>query len=231
MFVRRWRWGAIAAAVGAALAACAGPSAPSRVEAAPGVDTLDYVIGNAALWPRVGSHSQNQVVDPERREVCWVKYANSRTFECWRWDDEYVYHVVDHGIDGNTGESYRFADGRWMPRRLDGEWRLAVATEITWFDPACAVNAARSGPFRYEQRVWREPARDGGGDIGVRDTVVLEYAPQDPAGGPTLPEYFYFGRGAGWYEWDRAPAHDVFNRVGGPARPVARDVVCNAGPH
>lgn len=220
MEVRKWAL-ALVAALGAA---CSGPAAPS-VRAEP-VDVLSYLVGDAAVWPRVGSFSQNQVVDLARREVCWVKYANPRTFECWRWDDQFVYHVVDHGIDGNTGESYSFADGRWMPRFFDGDWRLDVTTSIVWFDPACRVNAARSGPFRYHQRVWREPARDAGGDLGVRDTLVLEYAPEDPAGGPTAAEHFYFARGAGWYEWRRGEAQSLFNRVGGPLRTVAREVLC-----
>jgi hypothetical protein len=196
------------------------PTAASRV------DVLEYLVGDASLWPRGGDMSQNQVVDFGRREVCWPKHANPRFFECWRWDDDYVYHVVDHAVDGNTGDSYRFDDGRWMPRYLDGEWRLDVATRIVWFDASCAVNQARSGAFRYHQHVWREPARDAHGDLGVRDTLVLEYAPEDPAGGPTVAEDFYFGRGAGWYEWSRGTDRRTFNQIAGPAVPVLRDVVC-----
>ncbi len=190
------------------------------------VDVLSYIIGDAAVWPRMGNQLQNQVVDFERREVCWPKHGNPRFFECWRWDDEFVYHLVDHGVDGNTGQSYRFADGRWMPRMIDGEWRLDVDTQITWFDQACAVNPDRSGPFRYHQRVWREAERDGGGDVGVRDTLVLEYTPEDPAGGPPAPERFYFGRGAGWYEWTRGTARVVFNRIGGPSVAVVKSILC-----
>jgi len=132
--------------------ACGGTGAdrsigPSSLE--PTVDVLDYLIGASNLWPRIGSHSQDQVVDLDRQEICWVKYANSRMFECWRWDDSFVYHVVDHAIDGNTGESYRFSDGRWLPRRLTGTWRFDVrGNRITWFDPACRVQA-RSGVFPY----------------------------------------------------------------------------------
>lgn len=218
---------AAAFALGAVAAAgCTGPAAPTANTA--GVDVLAYVIGDPAIWPRAGSLLQNQVVDQARREVCWTKHANPRFFECWRWDDRYIYHAVDHGIDGNTGESYSFDDGRWMPRYLDGDWQLEVETRIVWFTPTCQVNAVRTGPFRYRQRVWREPSRDGGGDVGVRDTIVLEYSPEDPAGGPTAPERFYFARGAGWYEWSRGPIRQLFNRLSGPAVPVARDVWCQA---
>src|SRR5262245_53545374 len=176
----------MAIVVAVVCAGCGTPAAPAPPPAGGSVDVLAYLVGDARVWPRTGSFSQNQVVDYQRREVCWVKYANPRTFECWRWDDRFIYHVVDHGIDGNTGESYSFVDGRWMPRYFEGEWRLDVATAIVWFDPACRVNAARSGPFRYHQRMWRE-TRDAGGDLGVRDTLVLEYAPEDPAGGPAAP--------------------------------------------
>jgi hypothetical protein len=129
-------------------------------------------------------------------------------------------------VDGNTGVSYRFDDGRWLPRFIDYEWRLDVSTRIVWFDPSCAVDASRSGPFVYHQRAWIEAARDGGGDIGVRDTLVLEYTPEDPAGGPSAPETFYFARGAGWFEWRRGTATRAFNRVGGRPVEVRRDILC-----
>src|SRR5262245_2302816 len=204
------------------------PTAPAPVAAAR-IDVLDYLIGDAALWPRRGDMSQHQVVDPIRREVCWPKHTNPRFFECWRWDEEYVYHVVDHAVDGNTGVSYAFVDGRWMPRYLDSRdaiWQLDVSTRIVWFDPDCRINSERSGPFRYHQRAWLETQRDAGGDLGVRDTLVLEYAPEDPAGGPTLPEHFYFGRSAGWYEWTRADTRIRFNRFSTFPVPVVRDIVC-----
>ncbi|HZR23469.1 MAG TPA: hypothetical protein VFA59_07780 [Vicinamibacterales bacterium] len=216
---------AIAGAIFAIGCHTAAPSAPTPAQT---IDVLNYVIGDTALWPRVGNHSQNQFVDPAQQEVCWVKYANARTFECWRWDDNFIYHVVDHAIDGNTGESYRFSDGRWMPRHFQNTWSLDLpANTITWFDPSCRVNPARSGQFPYRMSAWIEPARDAGPDLGVRDTLVLEYQPYDLFGKSGDAEFFYFARGAGWYEWDRAAAHDMFNRIGGPARTPAREILCN----
>ena len=225
--MRRW-WVALGLAAGVSLPACAcvNPSAPPSRPS--GVDVLDYLIGDASLWPRVGSQSQNQVVDYSRREVCWVKYANPRTFECWRWDDNFVYHVVDHAIDGNTGESYRFDDGKWLPRHLESGWQLTVSTRIVWFDRSCGVNSARSGPVQYHQRTWIETGRDAGGDLGVRNVLVLEYAPRDPAGGPTAAELFYFAKGAGWYAWERGGVRVVFNRIGGPARSVDQEIICRS---
>src|SRR5439155_5250511 len=140
------------------------------------------------------------------------KYANPQRFECWRWDDQFVYHAVDHALDGDTSESYRFTDGRWIARHLSGEWALDVGSnQIVWFDPACRVVPEKSHLFPYRQRAWLEPGRDAGGDLGRRDTLVLEYAPYDPASGRSIAERFYFARGAGWYEWQRQDADKIFN--------------------
>lgn len=194
----------------------------------PAIDVLDFVIGDASLWPRRGSQAQDQFVDMAQREVCWVKYANARMFECWRWDDRFVYHEVDHAIDGNTGESYHFSDGRWLPRHLSGTWKLDVRdNRITWFDAACRLES-RNGIFPYRQRAWIEPQRDAGGDLGLRDTLVLEYQPYDPVGAAGAAEHFYFGRGAGWYEWERSGRRILFNRVGGRPRTPERDLICGA---
>src|SRR2546421_373879 len=130
-----------------------------------------------------------------------------------------------------TASLLSFACGGTGPDRSIGPSPLGPTVDvrgnrITWFDPACRVQA-RSGIFPYRQRAWIEP-RDAGGDLGVRDTLVLEYQPYDPAGSAGAVESFYFGRGAGWYEWDRGGFRDLFNRVGGPARTVAREAVCSS---
>jgi hypothetical protein len=207
------------------------PTAPAIP--GPTVDVLAYLLGDAATWPRLGSHHQNQIVDLARREICWVKYGNPRRFECWRWDDEFVYHAVDHGLDGDSNESYRFTDGRWITRFLPAgatiaaPWSIDVAqNQLVWYDAACGVDASRSHLFPYRQRAWFEPRRDAGGDLGARDTLVLEYQPYDPVGAAGAAERFYFGRGAGWYEWTRSGFQDLFNRLGGPSTAMDRTVWC-----
>ncbi len=219
---------ALAAALIPALS-CAHAAAPSPAGST--VEVLDYIVGNPALWPRIGNHYSNQIIDEDRREVCWVKYADPRRFECWRWDDAFVYHATDNAIDGSTGESYHFSDGRWLPRHMTGVWTLDVAANtITWFTPACSIEADKSHGFPYRQRAWLEPQRDAGGDLGRRDTLVLEYAPYDPVSGRTNPERFYFARGAGWYEWQRDQTDLVFNVRGGPVVPMNRSVWCASPP-
>jgi hypothetical protein len=214
---------------------CTTPIAPTASPQTD-VDVLSYLLGDSALWPRVGSHSQNQIVDLTRHEVCWVKYANPRRFECWRWDDRFVYHAVDHALDGDSNESYRFTDGRWLPRFIPAAataaapWTLDIGrNEIVWFDAACQIDAARSHAFPYRQRVWVEPALDGGPALGVRSALILEYEPYDPAATSETRgaiERFSFGRGAGWYQWERGGFVDVFNRVGGPAVAMNRQAWC-----
>lgn len=216
------------------LVGCSSP--PEAPSSPPGsVDVLAYLIGEPALWPRVGSHSQNQIVDLAQREVCWVKYANPRRFECWRWDEAFVYHAVDHALDGDSEESYRFTDGRWLPRRLPASataaspWTLDVArNDLVWYDASCGVDAARSHAFPYRMRAWIESRVDAGRDLGARGALVFEYEPYDPAStAPGASERFSMALGAGWYRWERGGFVDLFDRVGGPAVSMNRGVRCS----
>jgi hypothetical protein len=193
---------------------------PSSIET---IDVLEFVVGDPALWPRHGdpNHHQHQNLEPDR--VCWTKYTLGWSFECWRWDGAYVYHEVDHAIDGaRRWEFYTFSDGRWLPRRLTvgADWTLDVTNNrIRWVDADCRALPERTFPYRL--RAWVELGVEVGGDLGVRDVVVLEYHPYDPqrpAAGNA--ERFYFAKGAGWYRWTRADgARVTFDRVGGVARP------------
>jgi hypothetical protein len=215
------------------IAGCAAPPPSAPTTPAP-IDVLTYLIGDAATWPRRGNHGQNQIVDRTRQEVCWTKYSNPRRFECWRWDDQYVYHAVDHALDGDSEESYVLTDGRWMPRFVPtgataaAPWRFDVtANRLVWYDAACRIDASRSHLFPYRLRAWIEPGVDAGVDLGVRETLLFEYEPYDPASpGSAHPERFYFGRGAGWYRWERDGFIDLFDRFGGPATQMNRSVWC-----
>jgi hypothetical protein len=202
---------------GLCCAGCAGaPLAPSQAP----VDVLEFVVGEPALWPRFGetNHHQHQIVEPSK--ICWTKYTLGWMFECWRWDDQWVYHEVDHGIDARRWEHYTFSDGRWLPRRLapGAVWTLdVVENRVRWVDAQCEPLPER--PFPYRVRAWFEPRFDAGGDLGVRDALVLEYQGDPESTGPGSAERFYFGRGAGWFLWTRGDGARVpFNRVGGVAR-------------
>lgn len=204
--------------------ACANPAVPTVTPARPTIDTLDFVIGDASTWPRVGGQAQHQVVDLSANEVCWIKYANPRMFECWRWTEDWIYHRVDHGLDGNTGESYEFTDGRWLPRHLSDGWSLDVpGNRIRWFDSLCQLSAAKSRVLPYRLRAWTEPARFLSPDLGTRDVLMLEYTP-DPDGGSGSSERFSFARGAGWFAWESSRGSVRFDRFGGPVR--ARGSFC-----
>jgi hypothetical protein len=231
--IRRALRSTLAIVVAVAAASCSSsPSVPAPLgPAGAAVDVLSYLIGDIGTWPRIGSHSQDQIVDRDRREVCWIKYANAKRFECWRWDDQYVYHAVDHGLDGNSDESYMFTDGRWLARYIPAgatgalPWSVDVTqNRMIWFDASCGVVAAKSYAFPYRQRAWFEPNRDAG-PLGARDTLVIEYQPYD-TGSTGAAEHFYFGMGVGWYEWERSGFHDYFNRHGGPFVTMNRSVWC-----
>jgi hypothetical protein len=202
---------------------------PVRTVPVETVDTLDYVLGDASLWPRVGTQRQHQIVDRVRREVCWVKYGDPAKFECWRWDDRFIYHEVDHALDGDsTGKSYRFSDGRWLPRHLSGTWTLDLPrNRAIDFASDCSTTRRR---FPYRLRAYLEAARDLGGDLGIRPTLVLEYQPYAPDAPPSPDalERFFFAEGAGWYAWESARGTARFDRVGGPA--PMRTSRCGEGP-
>jgi hypothetical protein len=164
-------------------------SGPQTVPAGT-VDTLDYVIGQASLWPRTGTQFQHQIVDRAGREICWVKYG---------------------------GRSYSFTDGRWLPRRLSGVWTLDLPdNRVIDFTRECRATERR---FPYRLRAHLEPPRDLGGDIGIRATLILEYQPYAPGARPDAAaiERFHFAQGAGWYLWESPRGTARFDRVGGPA--------------
>lgn len=189
------------------------PAAPTPAS----IDVLDFLVGDPALWPRMGDQHQHQVAEQSR--VCWTKYTLGWMFECWRWDDQWVYHQVDHAIDGRRWEHYSFTDGRWLPRRLvPGEvWGLVLLDNmLTWVDAQCDPQPPRPSPYRV--RAWYERSFDAGGDLGTREVVVLEYQPDPENASPGTVEHFYFARGAGWFLWTRGAVRIAFNRIGGPAR-------------
>lgn len=222
--------------VAAICVACAAGSgtAPSAPRIDPTVDVLDFVLGDQALWPRFGDQHQHQIVDGSH--VCWTKYTLGWMFECWRWDDQWIYHEVDHGIDARRWEYYSLSDGRWLPRRLalGTTWSLDVSdNRVRWVNASCEPQPERDMPYRMRARFAL--AFDAGGDLGVRDVLILEYQP-DPehAANGTL-ESFYFAKGAGWFMWTRSDGVRVaFNQIGGIARPptplCARDFSAGGAP-
>lgn len=209
--------------VGAMSAGCTAESGTAPTPPAPAatIDVLDFIVGDQALWPRRGDQSQHQTV--EGSHVCWTKYALPWMYECWRWDEQWVYHEVDHGIDARRWEYYTLSDGRWLPRHLTvgTEWSLDVTdNRVRWVDAACNPLPDRAMPYRLHTRF--EPAFDAGGNLGVRDTLVLEYQPDPEHAAAGTLESFYFAKGAGWFLWTRSDGVRVaFNQIGGLARPPA----------
>ena len=210
------------------LVGCSPALAPSTAPASgASIDVLDFIVGDSALWPRHGNQNQHQVVDLASRQITWTKYTLGWSFETWSWDNDWVYHVVDHAIDGRRWWHYTFSDGRWLPRHVPVTgWSLDLPdNRVRWVDAACQSLPEQPAPYRL--RAWLESSADAGGDLGLRDTLVLEY---DPSFGTqaSAVERFYFARGAGWYRWTRADGSAVsFNQVGGVSRTPT--TWCNEG--
>jgi hypothetical protein len=185
------------------------------------IDTLDFVVGDPASWPRLGSQAQDQLLEDHR--VCWVKYGDRAMFECWRWDETWIYHDVDHGIDGGSGESYSFTDGRWLPRQLPvtGWTQDMAANRIRWFDANCHLteHGEHAGMPGLGLFPYRQTARLDG------DTLVLEYQPHAP-GESGSPERFFFRKGKGWYRWESIRGAAWFDSPGGVS--VGRSSACAA---
>jgi hypothetical protein len=190
-------------------------TAPTPVAESRPIDVLEFVLGESRMWPRTGDQFQHQVVQGQR--VLFVKYGRPSMFEAWRWDAQYVYHDVDSALDGERGgESYRFTDGRWLPRYLreNEQWTLDLTeNRIRWFGRDCQPMASPEGissdggeplfPYRVSARI-------------SGDELSLEYAPHAPGVAPGVPEVFRFRRGLGWYQWSRGSSVVTFDQPGGP---------------
>jgi hypothetical protein len=108
--------------------------------------------------PRIGTQLQRQIVDAIIARSAGSSSALRRRFECWRWDDRWIYHDVEHALDHDlSGRSHSFSGGRSLPRRLSGMWTLDLApNRAIDFAPDCQ---ATSRPFPYRLRAHRELLR------------------------------------------------------------------------
>jgi hypothetical protein len=88
--------------------------------------------------------------------------------------------------------------------------------QIAYVDAQCVPQPERPAPYRV--RASYERGFDAGGDLGVRDVMVLEYQSDPEHASAGTAERFYFGRSVGWFLWTRGQAHVAFNRIGGVAR-------------
>jgi hypothetical protein len=53
------------------ISACSSPARPTPLAPAPEtIDVLDFIIGDAEMWPRHGDRGQHQIVDMGAREIC-----------------------------------------------------------------------------------------------------------------------------------------------------------------
>lgn len=177
------------------------------------IDLRRYLIGDAALWPRIGpTHSMGQIVRPDGpdRGLCYfIKFANNEpSLSKGQSHEAYAYDWLDSAFgfyqlyDASAGPTVAFSDPRQYPRRMQigeayafdtGDHRL-----ITRDRDDCRVLS----DVGFRRRMWLHAAWSAyywGPDLGERPTVMMVY--DNTAGvyntGRWL-EVNYFALDAGW---------------------------------
>jgi len=188
-------------------------------------DTLPYVIGTPAAWPRVGDEGGNMDCVPVAGQaaVAFVKFASPSFAEWWRWDGDYIYHHEDRsdGLD----QPYHWTKDRWIKRR----W--AIGEQIDSRENNVIRRTADEGD-NWSERPWAMVMRfvaafesyPCGGDIGDAPVIVVEYDPTytlEPRRGGV--ERFWFAAGWGWFRWQSAPFGTVFDFSPDPSTPNLTD--------
>ena len=224
------RAGAFAAALvcGCLTAGCRQSLAPSP--AVETVDVLDFLIGDVALWPRVGSHYMNQVVDPSAARCAG---SNTSTLA----DSSAGGGTTRMSITQPTTRSTATPASPTISATgggCHGVCRLVRAASGAWMRPPTSspgslpVHGRRGSQRRVSLSATRLVRGEGrrrrrrGHSRQHRARVM----PYDPATGSTNSERFYFAKGAGWYRWQRGDAESLFVRTGGTGVAMNRDVWC-----
>ena len=187
---------------------------------------LEFVVGDASLWPRVGDQAQHQIAEPRR--VTWTSSSLGWMFEWWPWDDEWVCHEVDHGIDAGAGSTTRSARPVAAPAPGAG-FGLVAGPARQPHDVGrsqCIPQPGRPSP--YGVRAWFEPISRPAATWDFATSSCWSIHPiRLRTGGPG--GAVLFRGGGGWFLWTRGGARVTFNRLGGSARQptpwCARDFV------
>lgn len=180
------------------------------------VDVAQFVLGDTELWPRTGDHQMNQVFDPARKFLFWMKLGNPKTYEVWSWDDEWVYLHEDKG-DGQ--HPYMHSNDRWFKRHMRvGEVIDNTDNYLTEFNAQCQV--VKRFPFPYKNTLeYYIPHHYVSPDLGYRDLIVMRSQPE-PWAVYQYFERFLFAKGAGWIRWEMwqygvLQARTTFTALGG----------------
>jgi hypothetical protein len=184
---------AVGAAAVASFVAYVAPGADATT--ADTVDTLSYFV-NTSGRGLDGAHSLSQTVIGS--DVYYVKWSATQ-FENYSYDDQNIYLREDRS---DPAQTYTFSDGVWMKRRMTvGETVSAGTNRIQGF----AVDGTDCTPTTqgiqpYRNTLVGHETRDLGGELGVRDVIVLRYDYRIGTAGDY--EQMYYARGLGWVRWE-----------------------------
>jgi hypothetical protein len=156
----------------------------------------------------------------------WIecKFGDCFHHEALRYDEEWIYLDEDHSLLAEQ-PWFVYTLGRWARRRWSPGDTFDVSHFSAWYqDGSCRRNIEGHEilyRIRFEE-LWLD--YDFGGDLGVRDAVVLTYSPDRPeyaSGHPPryeTPEWNVYARGAGRVYWgyDRPTQGSRFNNRRAP---------------
>lgn len=147
------------------------------------LDMLDYFFGRGDGTPRTGSHPIQITRHDRERWAIITKFGRAQDIECYRWDDQWIYHHFDRTNREFEPHGYYFTDGRWLRRFMRVGDRIEVSQN--WkvsLEAGCQDGPRRRFPYTMEL-LRRHPHFDCGGDLGVQDVIVVKYDPR-----PVVPE-------------------------------------------
>lgn len=214
-----------------------GPPSPSSSSATntpaphPPFDMLDY------MAPRIDHAFAATGAAFEALPIWWVgpdrwvecKFGDCAHHEALRADADWIYLDEDHSMNGNA-DWFVYTLGKWARRRWEPGQEFYVSHFSAWYQNSGCRRNIEGHEILYKMRFeehWRSV--DFGGDLGVRDAVVISYSPDLPeyrtGKKPTYatPEYNVYAFGAGRVYWSYArpsPTSSVMNKkISKPGNP------------
>jgi len=195
----------------------------ARLRAQGPLDRFTFFVGDSSLWPRTGSHYLNQVSVPGSYTLTHVKFGDPGAYAVNFADANLnIYFWEERDPGGNR--VFRYTDNLWLHRYMSvGDVIEHPNNRLLGGDLNC--NLVSDTPWPYTnvlEAYW--PQYNVGGDLGVRDVILLKQIPLTSTG---YFERFYYAQGAGfvaWEQWNNGvmEGQTIFTTLGGPnTQPIA----------
>ena len=167
-----------------------------------------------------------------------MKYGNPRRFECWRWDDEFIYHAVDHGArrrQQRVLSIHRRPLAGAIPagdRHRRGAVDASTCRRTIW-----SGSTRRAGRIRRARTPFRIACARGSSRGATPDPICASATRSSSSTSRTIRRRrarrtrAVFNRPRRRVvRWERSGFVDLFNRLGGPRVQMDRSVWCHACP-